>query len=346
LITTIIHTGPLKSGRACFHRARFLEELIKLIPPSTVIFKKTLSSISSSEPNGPLSLNFSDGSTATASCIVACDGIKSIARTSYVLSDLSDQQILRPVFANDFAYRGMYTRSRFLEITGNAINPGKGTIFCGPESYVVMYPVEKGRLINVVAVKHATDCMIENEKNWVQAVSKETMLSDFAAWGEPIKALLEHIQKPERWALYDHLPAPTYVKGRVAIMGDSAHASTPHQGQGAGMAFEDSFVLSGILGAVFNQCLGEQATEQDLNRRLEACLQAYDEVRRPRTQDITRTSREMGLVIECVEESIGKDAAKMKSNLDKRMHWIWDINLPEEVDRGIQIAKVVLRTGS
>ena len=33
-------------------------------------------------------------------------------------------------------------------------------------------------------------------------------------------------------------------KGRVVLLGDAVHATTPHLGQGAGMAIEDSIVLA------------------------------------------------------------------------------------------------------
>ncbi len=36
----------------------------------------------------------------------------------------------------------------------------------------------------------------------------------------------------------------TWHKGRVVLLGDAAHATTPHLGQGAGMAIEDSLVLA------------------------------------------------------------------------------------------------------
>jgi 2-polyprenyl-6-methoxyphenol hydroxylase-like FAD-dependent oxidoreductase len=39
------------------------------------------------------------------------------------------------------------------------------------------------------------------------------------------------------------LESPWY-RGRVALLGDAAHAATPHLGQGAGMAIEDSLVLA------------------------------------------------------------------------------------------------------
>jgi salicylate hydroxylase len=170
------------------------------------------------------------------------------------------------------------------------------------------------------------------------------MLEDFATWGEPIKALLSNIQKPQRWALYDHLPAPTYVKGRVALLGDSAHATTPHQGQGAGMVFEDSLIMSGILGKILNEDSKAGKTKREMNARIEACFRAYDEVRRPRTRALTRTSREMGEIFGFEGEGIGRNLEKMKKNLDGRMSWIWDVDLLGEVDRGIEIARGGLKS--
>jgi salicylate hydroxylase len=246
----------------------------------------------------------------------------------------------------------MFSRSKFLEISGGAIDVGKGILFCGPDSYAVMYPVEKGSLMNVVAIKRISSqtassefAALQHETNWTQTVTTETVLSDFEAWGKPIKDLLSHIQKPERWALYDHLPAPTYVKGRVALMGDAAHATTPHQGQGAGMAFEDSFILSSILGKILNEprtvpgAQNEESERLSRNAKIELCFRAYDEVRRPRTQAVTRTSREMGEVLGFAGEGIGRDLVKMKANLDTRMNWIWDVDLLGEVEKGVRIAK-------
>jgi salicylate hydroxylase len=350
LITTVEHTSSDKPPRACVHRAKILEGLIELIPPSTTYFGKSLKSISDVSSTGQLSLNFADGSTAVTDAIIACDGIKSVARQNYVLSGTSDQDISRPSFTGDVAYRGMFPCAQFTDIVGGSISSGKGSLFCGPQSYVVMYPVERGSLMNIVAMKHMPDQHTESpsggdKSNWIQPVSHETMISDFEGWGTPIKSLLRHMS-PERWALYDHLPVSTFVKGRVALMGDAAHATTPHQGQGAGMAFEDSLILSNILGKVLGEPLttpsepeNDSAVTIQIHHRIQSCLYAYDEVRRSRTQRITATSREMGNVIGFTGDGIGKDLAKLKANLDTRMNWIWDIDLPGEIARGVEYAK-------
>lgn len=73
----------------------------------------------------------------------------------------------------------------------------------------------------------------------------------------------------DMWALFDMLPAPTYYAGNVVLMGDAAHASTPHQGAGAGQALEDAFILSILLGDERTRSVGD----------IPAAFGAYDAVR-------------------------------------------------------------------
>ena len=58
------------------------------------------------------------------------------------------------------------------------------------------------------------------------------------------------VYKPLEWL---YLDGPWH-KGRVALLGDAVHATTPHLGQGAGMAIEDGIVLA--------EELAQQATPQ------------------------------------------------------------------------------------
>jgi 2-polyprenyl-6-methoxyphenol hydroxylase-like FAD-dependent oxidoreductase len=72
----------------------------------------------------------------------------------------------------------------------------------------------------------------------------------FGRWHDPIPALIGAIS-PDR-VLHDDVywiaePLPAYHRGRVAILGDAAHAMTPHLGQGACQAIEDAVVLASVL---------------------------------------------------------------------------------------------------
>lgn len=135
------------------------------------------------------------------------------------------------------------------------------------------------------------------------------MYKDYSGWGESVKEILTMMEKPDVWALFDHPPADTYYKGRVALLGDAAHASTPHQGSGAAMAIEDAYLLGALL------------AEVDEAGDIEAAFKAYDATRRPRTQKLVTTSREAGRLWDLELE--GDDPNAVGANLLKRLWWIW-----------------------
>ncbi|WP_033295932.1 FAD-dependent monooxygenase [Amycolatopsis jejuensis] len=103
----------------------------------------------------------------------------------------------------------------------------------------------------------------------------------FGTWHEPIPALLD-ATRPEDVLHHDVYelvtPLPSYVSGRVAFLGDAAHAMQPNLGQGACQALEDAVVLANSL-----------ATND-----IDPALTHYDRVRRPRSQAIARAARQAG----------------------------------------------------
>ncbi|MGW5739056.1 MULTISPECIES: FAD-dependent monooxygenase [Streptomyces] len=109
------------------------------------------------------------------------------------------------------------------------------------------------------------------------------LLRRFGSWPDPVPALLAAVPAHAvlRHDLYDLPPLPSFVRGRVALLGDAAHAMTPNLGQGACQALEDAVTLA--------HCL-------DATADLAAALRSYDALRRPRTQDITRRSARLGQV--------------------------------------------------
>jgi 2-polyprenyl-6-methoxyphenol hydroxylase-like FAD-dependent oxidoreductase len=75
-------------------------------------------------------------------------------------------------------------------------------------------------------------------------------------------------------------PLATMAVGRVALLGDAAHAMTPDLGQGACQAFEDAVTLGAVL---------DGASAADVP----AALRDYDALRRPRTSALQRECRRM-----------------------------------------------------
>ncbi len=128
------------------------------------------------------------------------------------------------------------------------------------------------------------------------------------------------IDNPEKWALFDHLPAPTYTKGKFCLLGDAAHATTPHSGAGAGFAIEDVHLLSGLL------------TPETIKsvKDIEYAFRAYDQVRRPRSQELVTKSRRQGMMLDFQNPDGGTVSGEsLKKSMESNMEWVWEVDLQQ-----------------
>lgn len=122
------------------------------------------------------------------------------------------------------------------------------------------------------------------------------------------------------FAQYEHTNAPTYVKGRLCIAGDAAHAMTPWQGSGAATALEDAV----ILGTLFDQIKSPGEVQN--------VLKTYDAIRRPRSQRIAESSRQTGRILSGIADDIGLDPMKMHDALKNRWDFIHGFDLNEHIE--------------
>ncbi|RII13985.1 FAD-dependent urate hydroxylase [Streptomyces sp. YIM 130001] len=104
----------------------------------------------------------------------------------------------------------------------------------------------------------------------------------FGGWHQPIPAILDAAAPEDvlrNDVRYVKQPLPAYHRGRVALLGDAAHAMPPSLGQGGNQAIEDAVVLA-------HHTPGEA--------ELGLALAAYTRDRLPRTMDVVRRSVRTG----------------------------------------------------
>jgi 2-polyprenyl-6-methoxyphenol hydroxylase-like FAD-dependent oxidoreductase len=116
-----------------------------------------------------------------------------------------------------------------------------------------------------------------------------------AVWPEPVPQLLDHVgEQFLRHPISDlDAPLPTTALGRTVIVGDAAHAMTPHLGQGACQALLDADALTTAL-----------ATHPDVSEALDV----YDRRRRRPGQRVAAWSRVMGRVSQATTWAPVRDA--------------------------------------
>ncbi|GAA3441603.1 FAD-dependent monooxygenase [Planomonospora venezuelensis] len=148
-----------------------------------------------------------------------------------------------------------------------ALFPGHpGPVYSGTTSWRVLVPAEgvpgqaseswgAGRVFGIMPLAggltycYATDVTPAGGGGGDQLAELRRL---FSAWHDPIPALLA-AASPENVLRNDvhylAVPLPAMHRGRVALLGDAAHAMTPNLGQGACQAIEDAVVLAHVAGA-------------------------------------------------------------------------------------------------
>lgn len=315
-------TGELGvQTRSCIHRASLLSELISLLPEEITTFNKSFSH-AITQPDKSLILHFTDGTTVHASALLGCDGIKSRVR-QLVCPDVT------PKYVRETAYRAVVPREAAIAALGAdfALN---GHMYCGYGGYIITYPISLGSQINVVAVPHDVNLEWEHGDEWTVPITEGEIEERFENWYPPLVKLLVEYHLPCKWGMFVVQHDQSYTKGRIALVGDAAHATVPHLGAGAGMAMEDAYVLSSLIASA--------GSIDDI----ETALKAYDAVRRGRTQEVLRRSRQAGNAYGLVDSD---DDADLKRVLEESYERVWHEDLNEEVRRGKEIMSKDLGSG-
>jgi FAD-dependent urate hydroxylase len=204
---------------------------------------------------------FADGEKVYADLLIGADGAKSLVR-EYV-NGISER-----------SYCG-YTNFNGLVPVNDAIGPADAwTQYVADGKRVSVMPVADDRFYFFFDVTQPAGLSPD------PAAPKAELHAAFDGWAPSVKALIDAIDPAEslnRVEVWDITPFHTWVKGRIAILGDAAHNTSPDVGQGACSALEDTFVLATVLAANTNG--------------IEDSLKRYEAARTERAADLVLKAR-------------------------------------------------------
>ncbi|WP_421504464.1 FAD-dependent urate hydroxylase HpxO [Erwinia rhapontici] len=174
---------------------------------------------------------FEDGSEAQGDLLIACDGTHSVVR-EHVLG-----------YATERRYAGYVNWNGLVEIDESLAPANQWTTFVGEGKRVSLMPIAGNRFyffFDVPLPKGLAEDRIS---------LRDDLSRYFAGWAAPVQQLIAQLnpETTNRVEIHDIEPFAQLVKGRVALLGDAAHSTTPDIGQGGCAAMEDAVVLAMTL---------------------------------------------------------------------------------------------------
>ena len=227
------------------------------------------------QDSGGVNVGFADGSQQRGDLLIGADGLHSTVRAELFGPG-------KPRYAGYTAWRAIVRPVRELPPWGTGFESwGQGARFgCAH--------IGGGR-VYWFATRNAP----EGERDGPlgsPSGPKASLLGYFSGWYHPIPALIAetHEEQIRRDDIYDREPLPgSWGRGRVTLLGDAAHPSTPNLGQGACQAIEDAVMLT--------RCL-QEGGETTMSYGATSALRRYEDLRRERAAWIVRRSRAIGRI--------------------------------------------------
>ena len=212
--------------------------------------------------DGAVDLVFSDGSTGRYDLVVGSDGVNSTVR------DLAFPHMGNPEYTGQGCWRISMKCPPNLD---------RGEFYLGHKFAVGITRCGADSIYLWMLTPH-----VRRRKHFDEEELYVNLKANLADFGGNAGWVRDNMRRDD-WINYRPLaarlqPAP-WSKGRIVLLGDAVHATTPHLASGAGMAVESAIVL---------------AEELEEAGTAEHALTAYEERRFERCRDVVETSIKVG----------------------------------------------------
>jgi len=249
------------------------------------------------ETGDGVTLNLTGERNVSGDLLIGADGINSVVRAQMLGNAPA-------TFAHQIAWRSTVPVERlpdgFMDLSC--------TIWCGPQSHMVVYYIRSGELINFVGCVDSDDWV---DESWTQKADWEELRADFEGWHDDIVTLISAVDRDQcfRWALNNRPPRPDWSTERVTLMGDAIHPTIPYMAQGAAMAIEDAAVLT--------RALAESSILAD-------ALQLYQRNRYDRTTRVVHESSDNAELFHLGSEAALREAFSKRDLGGERGAWLFN----------------------
>jgi 2-polyprenyl-6-methoxyphenol hydroxylase-like FAD-dependent oxidoreductase len=252
----LINRVSIKDQRfpaVALHRADLQHILLSALPQTSIHLGYEL--VEHEQRGEKMIATFANGDSIESDFLIGADGIHSRVRLQF----LND---------NDPVFRG-YTVWRGISPTVPSAIPARAAIeIHGRGQRFGLGPVGKGRL------------------GWwatANGTNSEDLLRLFDGWYRPVLQLIESTPASSilKTSALDRPANRNWGRGRMTLLGDAIHPTTPNLGQGGCLAMEDALVLA--------RCFEKYGASEE-------SLRKYERARYKRTSAISAYSRYYGIV--------------------------------------------------
>lgn len=226
-----------------------------------------------SEDTDSVTVTFANGVKETFSFVVGCDGLHSNTRSCI----FGEQPATYTGLSQWGGVSPKPERFRGRAVVADVYGDGSG---------VIIVPVDETTVIWALTVREP-----ESKESWRaidESAAAEFKKSPYSQWDYGAGEVIRNSAKIIRYGLYDRPELSCWHKGRVVLIGDAAHPTSPHLGQGANQSYEDVGALTDLL-VKHNPSAESPSTET-----LEIIFKALEAERVEKSSAMVRGARAQG----------------------------------------------------
>ncbi|PWY83626.1 FAD/NAD(P)-binding domain-containing protein [Aspergillus heteromorphus CBS 117.55] len=241
------------------------------------------------ENTDSVTAGFTNDQTATGTFLIGSDGIKAASRRLILQKEnpATGEGEGPPTFTGLIQVAGISRTTR-------ESPRGRMGNYYGEGVHVIVYPVSASEVSWAVTMSQDKEMAESWQSEGAEGLqARKKMLEEkLAGFEDTVLELVRDADRIISFGLFDRqeLEAEQWFSKRCVLVGDAAHPTSPHLGQGANQALEDCYHLSRLLPNVD----GDSADYSLAETGLKAVFSEFARLRQPRTSALVKEARRLG----------------------------------------------------